>query len=289
MKFVIVTGMSGAGKSSAVNVLEDMGYYVIDNIPPRLIPEFAKICAASQGRIENIAVVADIRGIISGGGESAITDLLTCMEDLRTEYDVNMVFLDANDAALINRYKETRRAHPLDYTSKGSIADAVAKERMILRPVIKAADMYFDTSRLSSNQFKREFRAYFTEDTNKLMTVRIMSFGFKYGTPAEADYIFDTRFLPNPFYIPELKNLTGKDKAVRDYVMSFKEAQILENQIGELVTFIIPLCRTEGRSSLTIAFGCTGGQHRSVTFAKRLGDILEENGIECTVIHRELV
>lgn len=288
MKFVIITGMSGSGKSSAVNVLEDLGYYVIDNIPPRLIPEFAKICAASQGRIENIAIVADIRGIISGGGEEAIKELLDCTEALKTEHDVNMVFLDANDSTLINRYKETRRAHPLDYTSKGSIAESVAQERKILLPVIKAADMYFDTSRMTSNQFKREFRDYFTEDADKLMAVRIMSFGFKYGAPSEADYIFDTRFLPNPFYIPELKQLTGKDKAVRDYVMAFKEAQILEYKIGELATFIIPLCRTEGRSSLTFAFGCTGGQHRSVTFAIRLGNYLRDNGIECTVIHREL-
>ncbi len=289
MKFMIVTGMSGAGKSTAMNVLEDMGYYVIDNIPPRLIPEFANICMQSQGRIEKVAIVADVRSMMIQADGTAVSAVIKSINDLiDSGSDVSVVYLDADDNVLVRRYKETRRAHPLDLGSKLDIADSVSTERKMLAPLREIADIYFDTSRSSPNEFKKKFRDYFSDNPDDIMTVKILSFGFKYGIPTEADFVFDVRFLPNPFYIPELKKLTGRDKEVRDYVMSFDESQKLEKTIFELADIFIPLCINEGRPSVTIAFGCTGGQHRSVTFAERLYEHMREKNIRARLTHREL-
>lgn len=289
MKFVIITGMSGAGKSSAMNVLEDMGYYVIDNIPPGLIPELANICMQSQGRLEKVAIAADIRTMLAQSDGTAVSSLIDSINSLIDNgSDVSVVFLDAADNVLVNRYKETRRAHPLDLGSTQNIADSVTVERKMLVPLREIADIYIDTSRTSISEFKNIVRGYFADNASGVMAIKIMSFGFKYGIAPEADFVFDVRFLPNPFYIPELKKLTGLDKEVRDYVMRSEASQKLEKAIFDLMDVVIPNCSKEGRPTLTIAFGCTGGQHRSVTFAERLAEHLNSNGISTRTIHREL-
>ncbi len=287
MKFVIVTGMSGAGKSTAVNILEDSGYYVIDNIPPVLIPDFANIC--DQGGFEKVAIGADIRGFVTQKSDAPEKELVENIKLLKHRYeDVKVVFVDADDDVLVRRYKETRRTHPMNAMFKIGVADAVKMEREMLAGIREISDIYYNTSGMSTNYFKQTFRETFSSDPESSLTVNIISFGFKYGIVTDADLVFDVRFLPNPFYIPELKPLSGLDKEVRDYVMSFEDSVEYEKRIHSLTDFVIPRCIKEGRPGLTIAIGCTGGQHRSVTFAERLNDHLTAKGINTLVIHREM-
>ena len=283
MKFLIVTGLSGSGKSGAVNALEDIGYYCIDNIPPQLIPKFADICLQSNGQMEKVAIVTDIRGgdmfyQLDGG-----------LEYLRhSGPDVKILFLDASDDVLIKRYKETRRRHPLDEQCHGSLLSAITKERTVLSSIREAADYYIDTSDMSMAQLRDTVTDLFMDNPDDRMAVKVMSFGFKYGMCREADLVRDVRCLPNPYYIPELRKHTGLESCVRDYVMSFDQSRELEKKLRDLVDFLLPLYRQEGKTSLVIAFGCTGGKHRSVTFAENMHAYLEDNGVRTRVTHRDI-
>ncbi len=283
MKFLIVTGLSGSGKSGAVNALEDIGYYCIDNIPPQLIPKFADICMQSNGQMDKVAIVTDIRGgdmfyQLDGG-----------LEYLRhSGPDVKILFLDASDDVLIKRYKETRRRHPLDEQCHGSLLSAITKERSVLSGIREAADYYIDTSDMTMAQLRDTVTDLFMDNPDDRMAVKVMSFGFKYGMCREADIVLDVRCLPNPYYIPELKKHTGLESCVRDYVMSFEQSKELEKKLRDLIDFLLPLYRHEGKTSLVIAFGCTGGKHRSVTFAENMHTYLEEKGVRTRITHRDI-
>ena len=282
MKFVIITGMSGSGKSAAVNVFEDMGYYCIDNMPPELIGKFADICSQSDGKIDKVAFVVDIRG----------GDLFLKLQDTVTELreedvELKILFLDCSDDVIARRYKETRRKHPLDEQSYGDLDKAIAAERQLLVPIKALSDFYVDTSASSVTEFKTRISQMFNGDS-EFMHIDVRSFGFKYGPMPEGDLVFDVRCLPNPFYIPELKQKTGLNSEVSDYVLSFEEARELLKKFCELVDFLIPLYKKEGKSQLVIAFGCTGGKHRSVTFAEALSAHLMVEGHRIRVTHRDI-
>ncbi len=282
MKFLIVTGMSGSGKSGAVNVLEDIGYYCIDNIPPQLIPKFAEICI-NNGQMQKVAIVTDIRG-----GE-LFFELDEGLNYLKNNgLDTSILFLDSSDEVLIKRYKETRRRHPLDEQSHGSLQRAINTEREVLSSVRERADYYIDTTDLSMAQLKETVYSLFLDNPNESMVVKVMSFGFKYGVSREADLVFDVRCLPNPFYIPELKQHTGLESCVRDYVLSFEQSKELEKKLKDLLDFLIPLYIHEGKSQLVIAFGCTGGKHRSVTFAETIYKHLVDKNMRCRISHRDI-
>ena len=282
MKFLIVTGMSGSGKSGAVNVLEDIGYYCIDNIPPQLIPKFAEICI-NNGQMQKVAIVTDIRG-----GE-LFFELDEGLNYLKSNnLDTSILFLDASDEVLIKRYKETRRRHPLDEQSHGSLQKAINTEREVLASVREHADYYIDTSDLSMGQLKETVYSLFLDNPNESMVVKVMSFGFKYGISREADLVFDVRCLPNPFYISELKQHTGLESCVRDYVLSFDQSKELEKKLKDMLDFLIPLYIHEGKSQLVIAFGCTGGKHRSVTFAETIYKHLVDKNMRCRISHRDI-
>ncbi len=282
MKFLIVTGMSGSGKSGAVNVLEDIGYYCIDNIPPQLIPKFAEICI-NNGQMQKVAIVTDIRG-----GE-LFFELDEGLNYLKSNnLDTSILFLDASDEVLIKRYKETRRRHPLDEQSHGSLQKAINTEREVLASVREHADYYIDTTDLSMAQLKETVYSLFLDNPNESMVVKVMSFGFKYGISREADLVFDVRCLPNPFYIPELKQHTGLESCVRDYVLSFDQSKELEKKLKDMLDFLIPLYIHEGKSQLVIAFGCTGGKHRSVTFAETIYKHLVDKNMRCRISHRDI-
>jgi len=282
MQFVIITGMSGSGKSSAVNVLEDIGYYCVDNMPPELIPKFANICSQSDGKIDKVAFVVDIRG------GDLFLKLQDTVKQLQGEgVSLKILFLDSSDDVIVRRYKETRRKHPLDEVSYGNIIKAIETEREILRPIKAQADFYIDTSRSSTAQFKERLYSIFLGN-NEFMHIDVQSFGFKFGAMSEGDLVFDVRCLPNPFYVPELKNKTGLDKDVYDYVLSFDEAKVLLGKLTDLIDYLIPLYEKEGKSQLVIAFGCTGGKHRSVTFAEAVAEHLRKQGHRIRITHRDI-
>lgn len=282
MQFVIITGMSGSGKSSAVNVLEDIGYYCVDNMPPELIPKFANICSQSDGKIDKVAFVVDIRG------GDLFLKLQDTVKQLQGEgVSLKILFLDSSDDVIVRRYKETRRTHPLDEVSYGNIRKAIETEREILRPIKAQADFYIDTSRSSTAQFKERLYSIFLGN-NEFMHIDVQSFGFKFGAMSEGDLVFDVRCLPNPFYVPELKNKTGLDKDVYDYVLSFDEAKVLLGKLTDLIDYLIPLYEKEGKSQLVIAFGCTGGKHRSVTFAEAVAEHLRKQGHRIRITHRDI-
>lgn len=283
MNFLIVTGLSGSGKSGAVNALEDIGYYCIDNIPPQLIPKFADICVKSHGHMSKVAIVTDIRG-----GE-LFYELDSSLDYLRKSgLEVKVLFLDASDEVLIKRYKETRRRHPLDEQSHGSLQKAITMERGILSHIREASNYTIDTSDMTIAQLRETIFDLFMDNPDDRMSVKVMSFGFKYGNCREADLVFDVRCLPNPFYIPELKKHTGLESCVRDYVMSFDSSKELDKKLKDLIDFLLPLYRHEGKTSLVIAFGCTGGKHRSVTFAENIYHYLDDKGVKSRVCHRDI-
>ncbi len=280
MRFVIITGLSGAGKTHALRCMEDFGYYCIDNMPPILIPKFAELCNTSQGKLDKIAVVCDIR---SGDMFSQLFDALD--EIKKNGYNYEILFLNADDNALIKRYKETRRKHPL--ALKGRLADAIALERRLLENVYKRADNIINTTNLTQKQSRAELSAIFEGDECVPITINVLSFGFKYGLPIDADMVFDVRFLPNPYYIDELKGHTGLESCVSDYVMKFEQSNKFLNMMTEMVNFLLPQFIEEGKKHLVIAIGCTGGRHRSVTLAEALHNHLKQNGNFVTAIHRD--
>ncbi len=285
MELVLISGMSGAGKSRAAAVLEDAGFYCIDNMPLSLIPKFAEICFQAGGKIEKVALVTDVRGM------NASEDFYDSLSELKNAgYPFKLLFLDANSETLISRYKETRRKHPLSGRFHGSVAQAIDYERELMQKMRDCADYVVDTSRLSPTQLKEQLVGLFVEGGQKsLMFVSVVSFGFKYGAPADADLLFDVRCLPNPYYVLELKDKTGLDSEVYDYVFSFEDANTFFDKLADLVRFLIPLYIEEGKASLVIGIGCTGGKHRSVSFAQRLNAFINESGLAHSVVtHKDI-
>ncbi len=284
MKLLIVTGMSGSGKSSVMDVLEDIGYYCIDNIPPKLIPRFVDLCHKSDNQIDKVAVAVDIR---TG---DMFAEIILAWQSLRTEegVDVKVLFIEASDEVLIKRYKETRRKHPLDEKFNGNMHEAINYEREQLAQLREIADYYVETSELSASQLKEQIKELFLSKNSDSLVVKIMSFGFKYGVSTESDLVFDVRCLPNPYYVDELRGHTGCESCVRDYVMSFEQSKVLFDKIIDLIDYLLPLYIHEGKSRLVIAFGCTGGKHRSITFAELVAKHLVENDYRVQKYHRDI-
>lgn len=284
MKIIIVTGMSGAGKSTALNVLEDEGYYCVDNMPISLMPKFAELADGhNQDKgYNNIALGIDIR---SGHSLAELDSVLDYMKEKKYEYTI--VFLESSDEVLIKRYKETRRAHPL--AKDGRVDKAIMLEREQLKFLKQRADVIIDTSQLLTREFKEELEKIVLgrKEFNNLM-VTVLSFGFKYGIPSDADIVFDVRFLPNPYYVEELRPLTGNDKKIQDCVMKAPEAEEFLERVDGLIQFLLPNYVKEGKSSLVIAVGCTGGKHRSVTLANAIAKRLSKTPYGCKVEHRDI-
>ena len=268
IELVIISGMSGAGKTVAVQSFEDLGYFCIDNMPPALIPKFWELLDQS-GKVKKVALVVDLR---SRAFYDQIVDILNELENSES-VNAHILFLDATDTELVSRYKETRRSHPL--AMEGRLMDGIKKERELLRPLRNHAEVIIDTTNLSPRELREELFSSFQNKRQPLFHLEVMSFGFKYGLPLDADIVMDVRFLPNPYYIPELKHQTGMDKAVYDYVMGNPQAEKFYKQFADMLHDIMPMYVKEGKTSLTIAIGCTGGQHRSVAFARRIGASFE--------------
>jgi UPF0042 nucleotide-binding protein len=282
MEFLIITGMSGAGKSLCVKYFEDIGYFCVDNLPPSLIPKFAELILQGKSDLQKIALIIDIRG------GAMFLDLMPALRNL---YEMNIeykiLFLDAKDSVLIKRFKETRRMHLL--SPEGRISEGLKEEREILRKIKEKADYVIDTSNLTPRQLKEEIYKLFLEGkTFKGLIVRIVSFGFKYGIPMDCDLVFDIRFIPNPYYVSDLKPKTGMDAEVSDYVMSFSESRLFLKKIDDLVNFLIPFYVKEGKSQLVIGIGCTGGRHRSVTISEHLYLKLKQKDISVFLEHRDI-
>lgn len=283
MRFVIVTGMSGAGKSLAANCFEDMGYYCIDNMPGELIYTFAELCNNSEGQYDRVALVCDARG-----GRN-FDRLLISLENMKRDgHEYEVLFLDADDATLISRYKETRRRHPLE-NGTSSLADAIAKERAALEPLREISTDIIDTTDKSSKQTASEIKALYSVTTQqKGLSVYFVSFGFKHGVPRDCDLMFDVRFLPNPYYVPELRMHNGTESCVADYVMQFDVSKEFEKKLYSMLDFLLPQYVAEGRANLVVGIGCTGGNHRSVTFAELLTKYADKNGYNAQVLHRDI-
>ena len=279
---IIVTGMSGAGKSQAVKVLEDIGYFCIDNLPPVLIPKFAELCVKGGERVRHVALIADIRG---GQFFDAMSQALQELRKQGVSYEI--VFMEASDKVLINRYKETRRVHPL--ALHGRISQGIAEERKRLAALREKADFIIDTSSLKTSQLRDILRKRYALNTGrKGLTVTVVSFGFKHGMPIDADIVDDVRFLPNPYYVEEYRHKSGRVPAVRDYVQSFQVPQTFKEKWFDMIDFLLPNYEREGKSQLVIAVGCTGGMHRSVCMAEEMYRHLKETGIDVSIEHRDL-
>ena len=282
MRFVIVTGMSGSGKSTALKMLEDAGYYCVDNLPVSLMEKFIELLTLPNNEIEKVVLGLDVRA-------EAFEDVAHILESLRVKgYPFEILFMNASDATLIKRYKESRRLHPVE--PDGRIEDGVAKERILLEEIRKQADYVIDTSGLLTRELKAELDRIFVagEEYNNLM-VNVMSFGFKHGIPSDVDLVFDVRFLPNPYYVEELKTLTGNDKPVQDYVMQYPESDIFLKKLTDMLHFLIPHYVNEGKYRLVVAIGCTGGKHRSVTLANELYQRMKDQGnYGMTIYHRDV-
>lgn len=274
MRFVMVTGMSGGGKSTAMRLLEDMGYYCVDNLPIQLIDKFVELLSTPNTEITKVAIGVDVR---TDQSFARVEKTLSCLRQNGMVFEV--LFMDASDAVLVKRYKESRRMHPLCSAENPRIEDGIEKERKILQQVKKDADYVIDTSKLLTRELKEELDRIFVknEEYSSLM-INILSFGFKHGIPADADLVFDVRFLPNPYYEDELRPLTGMDESVFNYVMDNETARIFANKLEDMVEFLIPKYAQEGKTSLVIAVGCTGGKHRSVTIARELYSRIARNG-----------
>ena len=285
MEFVIISGMSGAGKTSALHIMEDIGYYCVDNIPTSLLQTLYKLCKDSSDKaMKRVAVVVDVRG--NGDYEVMYDDL----ENFKKNNEgVSILYIDAKVDSLIVRYKETRRRHPLTERLKDvSVAAAVKEEQRLLVPVKTLADYSIDTTFMSIKQLRERIISMFLENSSNSIMITFMSFGFKYGIPLESDLIIDVRCLPNPFYIAELKEHTGLEKCIQDYVLDSEETQEFVKRLIDWLDYSLPLYLKEGKSELVVGIGCTGGKHRSVTIAELLDNYFMEKGYKCIVQHRDV-
>lgn len=280
-KCVIITGMSGAGKSATLNILEDQGLFAIDNIPPSLLPQLLNVLSKHRAAVQNgVVAVVDVRG------GDLLGDLVSVLEVLRGQLrTIKVVFLDASDDVLVRRFSETRRNHPLG--ADVSILDGIKKERNLLSPVLETADIVLDTSELKLKDLRNKLMEQFGEPSGR-SSLLFTSFGFKYGIPQDCDFLIDVRFLPNPHYIPDLKLLSGKDKDVQDYIMSFSETREFFDRFIELLDYVLPLYSNTGKPQLHFAIGCTGGRHRSVTIAEWLCEYYSSPGFSCVLKHRDI-
>lgn len=280
INFVIITGLSGAGKTQASRCFEDLGYFCVDNLPPQLLPQFAELCK-SQEKISNVALVIDIRG-----GEF-FNNLLDSLGYLKSEnLNLEILFLDAQDDVLVHRFKEAKRKHPL--SGKLSILHGIKKERELLQLIKEKANYIIDTSNTTIWELKRKIFSIFSPSKSENITVNIISFGYKYGIPDESDLVFDVRFMPNPNYDENLQSLTGLDKPAREYILNSPVAQNFLQKLFDMVSFLIPLNIAEGKHILNISIGCTGGRHRSVAVAKELQKFLKKNNFNVLIKHRDI-
>lgn len=284
MEFVIISGMSGAGKSKAASIMEDMDFFCVDNLPAPLIPKFAELGMAGTGEYQRVVLVTDVRG---GPSFEGLFQALDALEHMQCQSRI--LFMEASDEVIIKRYKESRRSHPLGEESD-SLEEAIALERRMLAPVRERADYIIDTSNLSTAKLKGELRRLFAKGGTAEggMEVRVCSFGFKHGIPLEADLVFDVRFLPNPYYVPELRTLTGLDRGVRDYAFQGGQAEEFLSRLWALVSWLLPRYEEEGKSALVIAVGCTGGHHRSVAVAHALVERIRGEGWPVSESHRDM-
>lgn len=282
MRFVIITGLSGAGKTQAVRYMEDIGFFCVDNLPPKLIPKFAELCYQTGGNISKIAIVVDIRG------GKFFNDLFECLDSLKEYgYLYEILFLDASDDVLIKRFKESRRSHPLE--KDGRLIKGIQMERELLMKLRESANHIIDTSNMLSRELKEELVDLFVEQEQiQGITISVISFGFKRGIPLDADLVFDVRFLPNPFYIDRLKHHTGKDGDVREYIFAFPETGKFLEKLIDMVEYLLPYYVREGKNQLVIAIGCTGGMHRSVSIADAFFKTLKDSGHRVIIDHRDI-
>ena len=283
MDFLIITGMSGAGKSRAADVLEDLDYYCVDNMPMALLPRFAELCLATKGRYEKVALVTDVRE------KDGFTELLYAVEYLQSlGCSCRMLYMDADVKTLVRRYKESRRPHPLQAKGR-SVDEAIKQEAELLTPIKEKADFIVNTSGLTLGMLQNRLFTLFAADGRKReIDVTVMSFGYKHGLPMDADLVFDARFLPNPFYVEDLRPLTGLDRPVFEFVFGYQQTRQFMEKLQELIDYLLPLYIEEGKLGLSIAIGCTGGRHRSVAIASALNDYLVARGINSVNINRDM-
>ena len=282
MRFLIVTGQSGAGKSRTASTLEDWGYYCVDNLPPELITQFAEVCLATTGRYDRVALVSDVR---AGQNFDGLLTSLDALDAMGCKYSI--VYVEAETEEIIKRYKETRRSHPLSKDGT-PLAAAVVKEKQLLRRVRARANFIIDTTSLSTARLRSELIRLFEDQPERAMVVNVLSFGFKYGIPLDADLVLDVRFLPNPYYIAELKPKSGLTPEVRDFIFAYQQTQDYLQKLEDLLAYTLPLYFEEGKTGLVIAVGCTGGRHRSVAVAKEIGDFVMKRGYPTVVNHRDI-
>ncbi len=302
IRVILISGLSGSGKTTAIKALEDIGFYCVDNLPILLVPKFIELCEQSGGKISKVAIVEDIRSTISypgssqkgepGEGKDFLEDSRRVIEDLRREgYAIEIIFLDSSDAVLMRRYSETRREHPL--AVGGSIRDGIRLERERLQGIRDMANQVIDTSDFNVHQLKERIQRYAQQGSNSsYMTLTLLSFGYSFGIPYEADLMFDVRFLPNPYFVEELKRLKGDHPRVAEYVLQWKETKEFLDRLQEFIRFLFPFYLRERKTHLTIAIGCTGGRHRSIVIVNRIKEILSEElakrGVHLVVRHRDL-
>ena len=280
MELLFISGMSGAGKSVAMDILEDLNYYCVDNMPLKLVPTFLELI--KDANHEKVAIATDIRAVDLF---SDLDETVSYLKEKEVEYKI--IFLDCDENEILKRYKLSRRRHPLMQEQDKKIMNAIMREKEMLFSIKDKADFVIDTTFLKAPKLK-EILVNFLKDEKEGMRIYCMSFGYKYGTPTEADLMFDVRCLPNPYYIDELRVKTGQDKAVQDYVMNSEDSVVLLKKFEDLVEYLIPLYEAEGKGQLVIAFGCSGGHHRSVTFAEKLGEYLNSEGYKPIISHRDL-
>lgn len=281
MEFLIITGLSGAGKTRVMDLCEDLDYYCVDNLPPALVSRFADLCLATRGRFERVALVLDVRA------SADCAELTAVLDELHSrDCGLRVLFIEASPAAIIRRYKETRRPHPLA-SPGGSLAEAVRREQELMAPLLDRASHVIDTTDLTLSQLQNRLYALLAPGKT-YFSVQVSSFGFKHGVPPESDLVFDVRCLPNPFYQEDLKPLCGLDKPVADYIFRFDHSRILLEKLLDLLSFLLPRYMEEGRHLLNISVGCTGGRHRSVAMAKAIADALEEQGHSVNLLHRDM-
>ncbi len=283
MEIIIISGLSGAGKSRVAAVLEDMDFYCVDNMPVALMPKFAELCLATRGRYERVALVTDVRTTENLG------ELFVALDEMHAMgCEHRIVFVEAALETIVKRYKETRRRHPLD-PEGGDLENAVRREMEVMAPVRERADVIIDTTELTLGRLQRRLFAIFNKGAGEQpMSVSVMSFGFKYGIPIEADLVFDVRFLPNPYYIEALRNKSGLDAPVQEYIFQFEQSGIFMEKLRDLADFLLPCYVEEGKRNLVICIGCTGGRHRSVAIAQALSDYLADKGYPTDCNHRDI-